>query len=198
MSKTNFEPGAPGWKTLAREVILHQPPYVTVESRRVQLPDGTVIPNWQWVRTPDYINVLARREDGRFLVFRQAKYGLEGLTLAPVGGYLEPGEEPLEAAQRELLEETGCKAARWIDLGSYRVDPNRGVAVGHLFLALEARRVTEPDSDDLEEQHLLALTRAELEEALDAGEFQVLAWAAAVVFALRWLERAEPGKTHAQ
>lgn len=191
MPKPSSEPAAPGWETLSRETLLDTPPYLTVERHRVRLPDGTVIPNWPWVRTPDYINVLARREDKRFLVFRQAKYGLRGLTLAPVGGYLEPGEEPLQAARRELLEETGCEAARWIDLGSYRVDPNRGVAVGHLFLALDARRVAEPDSDDLEEQHLLALTREQLEAALEAGEFQVLAWAAVVVFGLRWLARSE-------
>ena len=97
---------------------------------------------------------------------------------------MEPGEEPLQAARRELLEETGHEADEWIHLGQYLVDPSRGVAVGNLYLARGARPVASITADDLEEQHLLFLTRAELEEALRAGQFKVLAWAANIAFAL--------------
>ena len=91
------------------------------------------------------------------------------------------------AAQRELLEETGHEATDWLSLGSYLVDPNRGMATGHLFLARGAHYVTPRDADDLEEQELLLLTREEIESALEKGEIKVLAWAAAVAFALRYL-----------
>jgi ADP-ribose pyrophosphatase len=134
------------------------------------------------------VNVIAVTEDGLFLCFRQVKYGVEGTTLAPVGGFLAPGEEPLEAGRRELLEETGYEAAEWIDLGTYRVDPNRGIAMAHLFLARGAHRVAEPHSDDLEEQQLLHLTRAEVERGLAAGDVKVLAWTAAFLLALRHME----------
>ncbi|HEY3477217.1 MAG TPA: hypothetical protein VGK56_21555, partial [Anaerolineales bacterium] len=65
------------------------------------------------------------------------------------------------------------------------VDPNRGVAMGHLYLARQAQYVTPRNADDLEEQELILLARPELESALAAGEFKVLAWAAAIAFALR-------------
>jgi ADP-ribose pyrophosphatase len=132
-------------------------------------------------------------EEGSYLCFRQVKYGIAGDSLAVMGGYLEPGEEPLAAAQRELREETGYEAAEWITLGEYLVDPNRGVATGYLFLAKGARRVAEPASDDLEEQRLLYLTREELDQALSEGEFKVLAWAAAVALALR--QEKEPSES---
>ena len=114
------------WKTLARETILNHSKYLTVENHVVELLDGRVIPNWPWIISPDYVNVVAETSGGEFLFFRQTKYAVEGTSLAPVGGYLEPSEEPLAAAQRELLEETGYAAFDWFGLGTFWVDGNRG------------------------------------------------------------------------
>jgi ADP-ribose pyrophosphatase len=179
------------WKTKTHQTVLDDSPWLTVEHHTVELPDGRLIPNWPWIVTPDYINVVSVTEDERFLCFRPVKYGIEGVTLAVVGGYVKEGEEPLRAAQRELLEETGYEAPDWRSLGSYLVDPNRGIATGHLFLARKARYVTSRDADDLEEQELLLLTREETEKALEQGEIKVLAWAAAIAFALRYLQKLE-------
>jgi ADP-ribose pyrophosphatase len=175
------------WKTKDRRTILDQRPWLLVENHTVELPDGRLIPDWPWIVTPDYVNVVAVTVDERFICFRQVKYGLEGTTLSIVGGFVEEDEEPIRAARRELLEETGYEAKDWISLGSYRVDPNRGVAMGHLYLARQAQYVTLRDADDLEEQELLLLTRSEVETALAGGDFKVLAWAASIAFALRQL-----------
>ncbi len=176
------------WQTLSRRTILNHSKFLVVESHTVQLPDGQTILDWPWLITPDYINVVAITEKGEFLFFRQTKYGIEGMSLAPVGGYIEPGEAPLATAQRELLEETGHEAPDWTRLGQYIVDGNRGAGVAHLFLARDARRVGHPNADDLEEQELLYLSRPQVEAALAAGQFKVLAWAAVVALALRYLE----------
>lgn len=177
-----------GWRTLWRRTVLDQSPFLTVENHAVQLPDGQVIPDWPWVITPDYVNVLAMTPSGHFLCFRQGKYAIEGEALAPVGGYIEPGEEPLAAAQRELMEETGYEAPEWVSLGSYRVCANRGVATAHLFLTTGARCVGTPTDDELEEQELVLITRGELEAALPRGDFRVLAWTAVVALALIHLD----------
>lgn len=177
------------WKTLSRRTILNHSEFLIVENHTIELPDGRVISEWPWLITPDYVIVLAVSENGAFLCFRQTKYGIDGTSLAPVGGYLEPGEAPLIAAQRELLEETGYEAAEWIDLGHYRVDGNRGAGMAYLFLARDARQVAEADADDLEEQQLLRLSRSEVEIALVNGEFKVLAWVTTVALALRYVSR---------
>jgi len=177
------------WRTHSRRKVLESGKWLSVELRQVETPSGRIIDDWPWIKTPDYVNVVPVTKEGEFLCFRQDKYAFDSLTLAPVGGYIEPGEAPLPAAQRELLEEMGCTAEEWLPLGSFWVDPNRGVAVGHLFLALGTRQVTERDADDLEQQELQYLSRAEVEAALDAGEFKVLAWAAVFAFALRLLDR---------
>lgn len=174
------------WKTLSRKTLL-QPEggrFLTVENHVVELPDGQVIDSWPWVITPDYVNVVAVTDAGEYLCFRQTKYAVAGTTLALVGGYLEPGEEPLAAAQRELLEETGYVADDWRSLGRYAVDGNRGAGTAHLFLAQGAQWQQPIHADDLEEQQLLRMSRTEVEAALGAGDFKVLAWGAALAMAL--------------
>ncbi len=153
----------------------------------MELQDGRVIPDWTWIKTPDYINVVVETKAGDFLCFWQRKYAVQEPMLALVGGYIEPGEAPQAAAQRELREETGYISDEWHSLGEYLVDPNRGVATGHLFMARHARKRFPIESDDLEEQETLLLSREELESALDHGEFRILAWAAAVALALHKL-----------
>ena len=175
------------WKTKSRLTVLDQRPWLLVENHTVELPDGRLIPDWPWIITPDYVNVVAITADKRFICFQQVKYGVEGTTLGIVGGFVEEREEPIHAAQRELLEETGYESTDWIPLGSYRVDPNRGVAMGYLYLARQARYVTPRNADDLEEQEIVLLTLSEIETALRRGEFKVLAWAASIALALRQL-----------
>ncbi len=179
------------WKTLSRKTILDHSKFLNVEEHIIQLPDGRVIPDWPWVSIPDAVIILAQTAEGKFLVFRQTKYAIQGITFAPVGGMLEEGEEPLAAAQRELQEETGCAASQWICLGSYITDPNRGVSTVHLFLALGAYRVTEPNADDLEDQELVLLDRGELQAALLRGEFQATMWTAAIALALLYIDQGQ-------
>jgi ADP-ribose pyrophosphatase len=176
------------WKTLSRRVVLDYSKFLVVEEHAVELPDGQIIHNWPWVITPDYVNVVAITCDGLFLCFRQTKYAIEGTSLATVGGFLEPDEAPLVAAKRELLEETGYEAEEWTSLGSYRTDANRGVGMAYFFLARGAYRVSQPNSDDLEEQEPLLLTRAQMKAALVAGGFKVLPWATIVALALAQTE----------
>ena len=179
--------GLRSWKTLSRKTILDHSKFLKVESHEVQLPDGQIIPDWAWVTIPSAAIVLARREDGQFLCFRQTKYAVEGTSLATVGGMLEKNEEPLDAAKRELLEEMGYESSSWVDLGSYILDPNRGVATMHLFLALDAKYISPPNSDDLEDQEIILLDQDDLEQALKAGEFKILAWTTVVALSLRYM-----------
>ena len=174
-------------KTISRRLLCQPNKFLALEIHELELPDGRRIDDWPWVITPDYANILARTPDGRFLCFRQSKYAIEGESLAPMGGFLEPGEDPLAAAQRELLEESGYVSEEWHALGSYVVDANRGAGTAHFFLALIARPERQPTADDLEPQELLLLSRDELQAALEAGQFKVLAWASIVSMGLQRL-----------
>jgi ADP-ribose pyrophosphatase len=176
------------WKTLERTTILDLGKFLKVENHIVELPDGTIINDWSWVVAPDFVLVAVFTPEGKLVCFRQTKYAVEGVTLAPVGGHIEPGEDPLLAAKRELIEETGYEAERWTFLGKYPVMANRGGGTGYLYLAQDAYWVSKQDSDDLEEQELILLDFDEVEQAIAEGSFKVITWATCMALALLHLK----------
>jgi ADP-ribose pyrophosphatase len=176
------------WKTLKRETILNHGKFLKVEQHAIQLPDGKIIENWPWIISPDYALILPVTQRGTVFLFHQTKYAVEGTSFAPVGGHLEPNEEPLATAKRELREEMGCEAEKWISLGSYPNNGNHGGGKGHLFLALHAQKVCEPNIDDLEEMELVELTIKELEKKLLQGEVKVIGWVAMIAIGLLYLK----------
>ena len=172
------------WKTIERRTLIEHSKFLSVEEHTVELPDGTVIDDWSFVITPDFINVIAMTTEDKFICFRQTKYAIDGISIAPVGGYIEKNEDPLIAAKRELLEETGYQASEWTYLGKYNLMPNRNPAVGYAYLARGAQYTQPIDSDDLEEQELLLLDQDELEQFLVNGEIKVSAWVNTIALAL--------------
>jgi len=172
------------WKTISRTTILDHSKWLKVEDHSIELPNGTIIDKWCWIISPDYVNVVVQDEDDNFVCFRQTKYAAKGISLAPVGGYLDPGEDPLTCAQRELREELGYQAREWISLGRFPCDGNHGNGFANLYLARGAHQVGEIIADDLEEQEIIKLSRNELMQSLLDGEFKVLSWSTAVALAL--------------
>jgi len=77
------------------------------------------------VAPTDWCNVLALTTDGRLVLVRQFRFGIDGFSLEIPGGVMEPGEDPIEAGLRELREETGYTGARARLIGS--VNPNPAI-----------------------------------------------------------------------
>lgn len=68
---------------------------------------NSVFNDWLFMEEKDAINVIVADERGKFLIFKQEKYAIPGETLSPVGGFIDDGETPFEAAKREVKEELG-------------------------------------------------------------------------------------------
>lgn len=125
-AETPYEPDpsdggcCPLWRTAdtARVEVLAGNSRMRMERHTVKVGGGeAVLEDWLWADERDSVVVLVQRTDGRYAVFRQTKYGLDGPSLAPVGGYIEDGETALEAARREVGEELRLTCARWLPLG---------------------------------------------------------------------------------
>jgi ADP-ribose pyrophosphatase len=105
------------------------------------------------LESSDWVNVVALTSDERVVLIRQYRFGTEEIGLEIPGGLVDPGETPLEAARRELREETGYEAERWTSLGT--IAPNPAIHRNRLYTFLaEGCRLAgtqEPDpGEDIE------------------------------------------------
>lgn len=172
------------WDVVASRVVLDGAPWLRVWEETVRLPSGRELKPFYRYQKPDFASVFALTPEGKVLVERRYRHGPRAVTLDLPAGYVDPGEEPLAAAKRELREETGHEAGAWTHLGTYTVDGNSGGSRCHAYLARGARRVAAPVEDDTEEMELLHLAPAEVRAALASGAFATLTPAAVAARAL--------------
>ena len=143
------------WQTVARQLVFSGGPLREVSKESVQLPDGKIVDDYYVVRFPDYALVYAEMTDGRVPMLRQYKHGPRRVCLTFPGGAIEAGEQPIDAARRELLEELGCVAEEIESLGSYVTNANQGCNTAHLFRARGCRIVRRSSSPDLEHHEVV-------------------------------------------
>lgn len=179
----------PHWQVLESEQLLDFSPWLRVIRQNVQLANGHTIPNYVLTPGRDYALIVALTEDDQVLVVRQYKHGPERVLFDLPAGYLEtPDEDPLAAAQRELLEETGYQAAEWVSLGAYYLDTNRSATCAHLFLATGLQKVAEQNLDDTEMLTHHLVPRAEILPLLQSGGMPGVACPAAWGLAMLHLQ----------
>lgn len=120
----------------------------------------------------DWVNVVAIDESGRLVMIRQFRFGVGYTTLEVPGGMVDPGEQPLTAAQRELEEETGYGGGRWDYLGA--VEPNPAVHdhLCHQFLARDVRRLGEQSLSGGEAIRMELMSEDAVIRAVRSGEIR--------------------------
>jgi ADP-ribose pyrophosphatase len=143
------------WKTVSTVDILEDLPWLKLSADHVVLPNGRHIEKFYRLHLPEYAVVVAVTADGLVVMERQYKHAVGEVTENLPAGYLETGESPVNAAKRELLEETGFEAPTWRCLGSFCVDGNRGCGRIHAFVASGARKVADPVEQDTEQLEII-------------------------------------------
>ena len=172
------------WQILTERLLVDRPPWLRLSEQDVQLPDGRVIEGYLVAQAPPYAVIFAVDSDGRIVTVEEYKHGPGRVVVHLPAGYLEPGEDPLLAAQRELREETGYAAAGWQLLGVFCEDGNRGLGWGHHYLAQGAHLVTTADPGDLSEIRTVLLTPAEVRQAVYEGRVAVADIVACIMLGL--------------
>ena len=162
-----------------------------------------VIDDWLWIDYHDRINVLVQDPNSStsFLILKQTKYALSSQeSLAVVGGIVEPDEDALDAAKREVDEELHVTCNSWTSLGRYRTDVNRGMGWVHPYLARDCTYsktdvgsgggggVEQSDTiigaHDTEAQKIQSMTLSEVKVALQNAQFVEVQWSNTVALAI--------------
>jgi 8-oxo-dGTP pyrophosphatase MutT (NUDIX family) len=121
------------WRTLGTRTI-YSNSWLTLREDRVIRPDGAE-GIYSVVEMRPSCGIVAINEDNQIALVGQWRYVHDKYSLEIPTGGSEPGETPLDAAKRELVEETGLTARDWTALGT--IDNSNGATtdIAHLFLA---------------------------------------------------------------
>lgn len=162
------------WKLLDSEFLVNAP-WLKVAKEKCELPNGKVIDDFYTLWQPDWVMILARTQDGRWVMTKQYRHGTQEITLEFPAGIIDKGEAPKEAAIRELQEECGfCLDERGVPityLGSFSVNPDRHRGRFHVVFIDGVKRLGNTHFDDTEDIETLTLTDEELQAKIADGTF---------------------------
>ena len=113
------------WKVLSDRCVYRNEPWLVVREQEIALPNGHHIPDYIVTEVPDVAMVFAVTDRQEVLMVEQYKHGVGRWIWDLPAGYIDPGEDPLAAAKRELEEETGYVGGEWQLLLSSYFDENR-------------------------------------------------------------------------
>ena len=123
------------WTLLSERQVYRNKHWLTVIEQELRLPNGHVIPDYIITQVPDVVMIFPVTPSGDVLLVEQYRQGIRENALDLPAGYLDAGEDPFAAAQRELEEETGHTGGRWTPLGGYFYGESRHNSRFFYFLA---------------------------------------------------------------
>ena len=181
------------WEEISTEHIV-QDEWIDFRRSAYRFPDGSVFEPFYSYSRRDYVVIVASDTDGKYLCVRQFRHGIKKVTTEfpaggiertdgkeyGVGGSASASEDALEAAKRELLEETGYMSDEWEHL--LTVPSNATIAdnYAHIFVAKNCRKSGEQNLDETEFLNVCKYSADEIEGMIQTGDFpqavHIMAW----------------------
>lgn len=158
------------WKILSSEYLIKRP-WLTARRDKVQLPDGRILDEYYVLEYPTWVNVIAITKEGDMVLVRQYRHALGRTNFELVAGVLEKGEDPLVAAQRELLEETGYSGGEWKELMQLSANSSTMTNLTHCFLAEGVEKTALQNLDASEDLEVYVFSQEEVKQKLQQGDF---------------------------
>ncbi len=180
------------WEEIKTEHIVKDE-WIDFRRSVFRFPDGTEFEPYYTYSRRNYVVIVASDEEGNYICVRQFRYGIKKVTTEFSAGGIERTdgkeygdddkavtEDALEAAKRELQEETGYVSNEWRHL--ITVPSNATIAdnYAYIFEAKNCRKVSGQNLDDTEFLNVKKYTADEIETMIEKGDFQqaihIMAW----------------------
>ncbi len=176
------------WKILDSKYLLRRNG-LAVRVDHCEIKPGIVFEPYV-IETGSWVNVVALTKDNKVVLVKQYRHGAGQVMLEiPAGIMDEEDESPLQAVQRELLEETGYTSDKFVHVGTVYPNPATHTNVTYSFLALDVKKIGQQNLDETEdiEVHLVPFDEV-VAMAKEGGLPQAL-HVSALFFTLAYLER---------
>ena len=157
------------WKTLSQKYLIEKP-WLTARVDKVELPTGAIIDEYYVLEYPDWVNTIAITKDGMFVFVRQYRYAIGKTVNELCAGVIEKGEDPMDAAKRELMEETGFGGGKWQKWMTISANPSTHTNLTHCYLAMDVERMDVQHLDQAEDIEVRLFSREKAMDMLEKGE----------------------------
>ena len=160
------------WKLLNSEYLVDAP-WLKVAKETCELPNGKVIDDFYTLWQPDWVLILARTTEGKWVMTEQYRHGTGQIALEFPAGIIDKGETPEQAALRELQEEVAFRgtADKVTYLGKFPVNPDRHRGVFHVVFIDGVEKGGSTHFDSTEDIENLLLSDEELQKKMADGSF---------------------------
>lgn len=157
------------WKVKDSKYLIERP-WLKLREDHVILPNGNEIDEFHVAEYPNWASIVCLDENNNLVLVEQYRHGVSRLSLELAGGVIEEGQEPQEAAERELLEETGYASEHWRFIGKCATDPSNHSNYAYLFFADRAYLQGAQQLDAEEEIAVHTYPLSEIKNMIEAGE----------------------------
>lgn len=153
------------WNLLESEYLIRRP-WLTARRDRVKLPNGQINDEFYVLEYPDWVNVIAVTEEGEFIMIEQYRHGLGEVQMEICAGVVEKGEHHLDAAKRELMEESGFGGGKWRLLTVLSGNPSTTNNLTYCYVAEGVKKISDQHLDRTEDVAVRILSRNDVENLL--------------------------------
>lgn len=174
------------WKLLSSEYICREP-WATLRRDTCELPDGRINDHYYVLEYPDWVNMVGITAQNELLVIKQYRHGAGILSLEIPAGTMEPGENPQDAAVREMLEETGYQFEKIEEIATLYANPATSGNITYTYLMTGGQKVQEQELDEHEEIDVFLIPLEEAKAMLLENKFSQALHSSALFYAFNKL-----------